>query len=81
MQSMTKLPGMDKIRDMCYAFVKRINRLMKGYSESRIIFDRYIAGSLKVKTRAKRTYTSIQDSMNTRSVPMKLPLQEYSTCH
>ena len=58
---------------------------MKGYSEGRIIFDRYITGSLKEKTRAKRVGTTQpdksikQDSMNTRNVPMKLLLSHIDT--
>ena len=74
-QSMTKLPGMDKIRDLGDAFIKRIDRLMKGYSEGRIIFDRYITRSLKEKTRAERAVTTqqvnfiIKDSMNVRKSP------------
>ena len=74
-QSMTKLLGMDKIRDLGDAFIKRIDRLVKGYSEGRIIFDRYITGSLKEKTRTKRAGTTqpdkfiIQDSMNITMCP------------
>ena len=68
-QGMTKLPSIDKIRDLGDTFIKRNDRLMKGYSEGRIIFDRYITGSLKEKTWTKRAGTTppdksiIQDSM------------------
>ena len=77
MQSMKKCPGMDKIRDLGNAFIKRIDRLMKGCSEGRNLFGRYITGSLKEKTRAKRAGTTqpvksiIQDSMNVCNVPIK----------
>ena len=60
--SMEKLPGIDKIRDLGDAFIKRIEKLMKGYSE---VFDRYITESLKEKTRTKRTGTT---------QPVKYPL-------
>ena len=76
---------MEKIRDLGDAFIKRIDRLMKGYSEGRIIFDTYITGSLKEKARAKRTGTTqsvkfiTQDSMNIRNVPMKLLLSHVDT--
>ena len=84
-QSMTKLPGMDKIGDVGDAFIKRIDRVMKGYSEGRIIFDRYNTGSLKEKTRTKRAVTTqpvkfiIQDSMNIRNVTMKPLLSHVDT--
>ena len=39
-QSMTKLPGMDTICDLGDAFVKRIDRMTKWYTEGRVIFDR-----------------------------------------
>ena len=76
---------MDKTRDLGDAFIKRIDRLMKGYSEGRIIFDRYITGSLKEKTRSKRAVTTQpdksikQDSMNMHNVPMKLLLSHVDT--
>ena len=42
LQSMKKNSAMTKISHLKTAFVKRINRLMKGYTEGRIIFDRYL---------------------------------------
>ena len=46
-QSMTKLPGMDTICDLGDAFIKRIDRMTKWYTEGWVIFDRYITGSLE----------------------------------
>ena len=51
---MKKSPGMDTIKDFGDAFQNRISRMVKYYSEVRVIFDRYIGESLKDKTRAKR---------------------------
>ena len=75
-QSMTKLLGMEKIRDLGDAFITRIDILMKGYLEGRIIFDRYITGSLKESSSYKLI---IQDSMNVHNVPMKLLLFHVDT--
>ena len=58
---------------------------MKGYLEGRIIFDRYITGSLKEKTRVKRAGTTqpvkfiIPVSMNINNVPIKLLLSHVDT--
>jgi len=58
-QSMTKLPGMDTICHLDDAFVKRIDRMTKWYTEGRVIFDRHITGSLKEKNTSQdsRFYT------------------------
>ena len=84
-QSMTKLPGMDKICDLGDAFVKRIDRMTRWYTEGRVIFDRYITGSLKEKTRAKRAGSTqsvkfiIEGQMSIRNVSMKLLLSHTGT--
>ena len=38
-----------------HAFVRSIHKIMSGYTEGRVIFDRYIDNSLKVQTRGKRS--------------------------
>lgn len=53
-QSIKKTPAMTTIRHLKDAFVKRITRMMNDYIEGRVIFDRYLKGSLKELTRAKR---------------------------
>ena len=53
-QSMKKNPSMKKIIDLAAQFVKRIRRLMKGYTEGRVLFDQYLGQSLKTNTRKKR---------------------------
>ena len=84
-QSMTKLPGMDTICDLGDAFVKRIDGMTSDYAEGRVIFDRYITGSLKEKTRAKRAGSTqpvkfiIQGQMSIRNVSMKLLLSHTGT--
>ena len=46
LQSMKKTSAMTKITHLKTAFVKRVTRLMKGYAEGRLIFDRYLEVSL-----------------------------------
>jgi len=53
LQSMKKTSSRTKISHLKLAFVKRIKTLMKGYTQDRVIFDRYLYVSLKDKTRAK----------------------------
>lgn len=53
-QCLKKTVATKTIADLTSQFVKRIQRMMKGYSEGRIIFDKYVEHSLKDKTRAKR---------------------------
>lgn len=84
-QSMKKSSGMNSIKDFGDAFLQRICRMMKQYSEGRVIFDRYIGESLKDKTRAKRAGNAqpvklvIHDSTNIRNVSMKLLLSHCET--
>ena len=49
-----KTAAMTKIIHLMTAFVKRINYLVKGYTEGHVIFDRYLEVSPKDKNRAKR---------------------------
>lgn len=77
LQSMKKTPTMKKICHLKTAFVKRISYLMRGYSEGRVLFDRYLKVSLKDKTRAKRAQNTsaiefvIHDEMNIAKVPLR----------
>jgi hypothetical protein len=50
LQSITKTSSMKKLSDLQNAFIKRIKSMMLGYSEGRVIFDRYVDDSLKNKT-------------------------------
>ena len=45
---------MKKMSDFCDVFCKKIQRLAKTYTESRVVFDEYFDSSMKEKTRAKR---------------------------
>ncbi|MES9884227.1 MAG: TCR domain-containing protein [Sedimenticola sp.] len=84
-QSMTKTPGMHTIRDFGNAFVKRILGLLKGYTEGRVIFDRYIDNSMKESTRSKRQGNItpvrffIRDEMSIKNISMKLLLSHCET--
>ncbi len=84
-QGIKKSPGMEKISDFGDAFVTRIARMTNGYSEGRVIFDRYTTASLKEKTRVKRAGNTepvkflIHDSQNIRNVSIKLLLSHSET--
>ena len=60
LQSMRKTPAMQKLSDLLDAFTKRIEKMMAGYDEGRVVFDRYMDQSLKNKTRQKRATTSVE---------------------
>lgn len=60
LQCMKKTPTMRKISDLSEAFIKRIEGMMVGYDEGRVVFDRYIDQSLKNQTRQKRAVTSTE---------------------
>jgi len=42
LQSMKKTPTMLKLSDLQDAFNKRIEKMMVGYDEGRVVFDRYV---------------------------------------
>ena len=48
------------ISDLQESFVKRIERMVSGFNEGRVLFDRYLESSLKNKTRQKRSKTSVE---------------------
>ena len=47
LQCLKKMPTMRKISDLSEVFIKRIEGMMVGYDEGRVVFDRYIDQSLK----------------------------------
>ena len=49
-----------KFSDLRVSFIKRIERMMAGFHEGRVVFDRYLESSLKNKTRQKRSTTSVE---------------------
>jgi len=51
---------MKKISDIQEAFIKRIESMLIGYNEGRVVFDRYMDQSLKNKTRQKRAATTTE---------------------
>ena len=58
-QCMKKKPNMTTILHLKTAFNARIERMVIGYMEVRVVFDRYVEWSLKETTRKKRaTYVA-----------------------
>ena len=51
---------MQTLSDLQDAFNKRIQNMVSGYDEVRVVFDRYMDQSLKNKTRQKRAATSVE---------------------
>ena len=50
-----KTDSMKTCKDFAKVFVQTLVHLTRCYDEIRLIFDRYVQGSLKQKMRAKRT--------------------------
>lgn len=69
---------MTTIKQLKGAFMKRIICMMTEYTEGRVIFDRNLEGSLKEKTRAKRTRScnvvgivyQVHDSMSNSTISL-----------
>ena len=57
LQTMKKSAKTKKLSDLEEAFIKRIEKMMIGYREGHVVFDRYVEQSLKNKTRQKRATT------------------------
>ena len=68
LQSMKKTPMMLKLSDLQVAFIKCIEFMMVGYSEGRVVFDRYQEQSLKNKTRQKRAMTSTEFQVHSQMI-------------
>ena len=60
LKGITKTSKMTKILHLQEEFIKRISRLLHGYDEGRIVFDKYVDESLKNKTRMKRSQTTAE---------------------
>ena len=60
LQGLKKTESMKTLVDLIDAFTQQIGKLMQGYNECRVVFDRYIEQYLKDKTRTKRTTTSVE---------------------
>ena len=73
---------MQKLSDLQDAFNKRIEKMMAGYDEGRIVFDRYMDQSLKNKTRQKRATTNVEYEIHPDmelTMSIKEPLSASST--
>ena len=60
LQSMKKNATMRTLADLKEAFIRRIENMLTGFNEGRIIFGRYLEQSLKNKTRQNRAVTSTE---------------------
>ena len=60
LKAISKTPKMTKMVHLQDEFIKRISKLMKGYDEGKIVFDKYVEQSRKNKTRMKRSKTSTE---------------------
>ena len=65
-------------------FLRRIVKMFQIYKEIRLVFDRYIAGSLKYRTRKKRTSGNdirynIADETNIANISLKQLLSHVET--
>ena len=84
-QAIKKGPSMLTCLDFASAFVRSIRKIIFGYDESCVIFDRYIDNSLKAQTRGKRSAGidpvkfDIKDSTNIKLVPLKTLLSHNKT--
>ena len=84
-QAITKTTAMVYCSDFAQAFIHSIPKIMSGYKEDRVIFDRYIENSFKTQTRNKRSggvepvRSDINDSINIKLVPLKTFLSHIDT--
>ena len=88
-QCIKKTPSMTSILHLKTAFRPRIERMVVGYLEVRVILDRYVEGCLQENTRKKRaTYVAIatarhvvHDGMSINTTSLKQLLSCTSTKH
>ena len=88
-QCIKKTPIMTSILHLKTAFNARFERMVIAYMDVRVIFDRYVEGSLKEKTRKKRTtYVAaataghvVHDGMSINTISLKQLLSCTSTKH
>ena len=84
-QAITKTTTMAYCYDFAQAFIHSISKIMSGYKEDRVIFDRYTKNSFKSQTRNKRSggvepvRFDINDSTNIKLVPLKTFLSHIDT--
>ncbi|CAB4019967.1 Hypothetical predicted protein [Paramuricea clavata] len=84
-QAIKKGPLMVYCSDFANAFVRSIKKIISGYEEGRVIFDRYLENSLKAQTRSKRSTGidpvkfDINDATNIKLVPLKTLLSHIET--
>ena len=76
--------AMKTCKDFADAFLRKLGKESEGFSEVRLLFDRYLAGSLKEKTRETRTAGKeikyrVSDTTNIANVPLKQFLSHIDT--
>ena len=88
-QCMNKAPGMTSIVHLMTAFNSRIERMVIGYREVQVIFDRYLEVGLNEKTRKKRATSVavataghvVHDDMSINTISLKQLLLCTSSKH
>ena len=75
LQNMKKTATMRTLADLKEAFVRRIENMLTGFNEGRIIFDLYLEQSMKYKTRQKRGVTSTEYEVHP-EMKLSMPLKE-----
>ena len=75
-KTVKKTDTMKTCKDFAEVFVQRLVHLSMSYDEIRLLFDRYVQGSLKHKMRAKRTGGNevqyhVDDTINLAKIPLK----------
>ena len=76
--------AMKTCKDFADAFLRKLGKESEGFSEVRLLFDRYLAGSLKEKTRETRTAGKeikyrVSDTTSIANVPLKQFLSHIDT--
>ena len=84
-QAIKNGPLMVYCSDFANAFVRSIKKIISGYDEGRVIFDRYLENSLKAQTHSKMSTGidpvkfDINDATNIKLVPLKTLLSHIET--
>ena len=75
LQTMKKTSTTKTLSDLEHAFNKKIEHMMTGYNEGRVVFDRYVEQSLKDKTRQKRATTTTEYKVHS-NMTLTMPIKD-----
>ena len=84
-QSMKNDSAIKTGKDFADAFLNCVEKLCSNSNDGRLIFDRYLEGSLKGQTRRKRTKGcnsikyKVSDTMDMKNISMKSLLSHFET--